>query len=136
MQKRATAMLAIDTNVLIRYIVGDDPRQAARARALIDGQEVFIPVSVVLEAEWVLRSVYRFSLPDIAAALRTLAGQPTVSLEQPSLVSAALDCADRGMDFADALHITASRQCDAFMSFDGELAKIAKRTGGLEVRKP
>ena len=62
-------MLAIDTNLIVRYLVGDDPGQAARARRLIDNNDVFICTTVLLETEWVLRSVYGFSAARCARAL-------------------------------------------------------------------
>jgi predicted nucleic-acid-binding protein len=127
-------MLAVDTNVVVRYVVGDDVRQAERARGLIDGESVFIPTSVVLETEWVLRSIYNFGVAEIVRAIRTLAGQPTVTLEHPALVQTALGWAEAGIEFADALHMAASGRCAAFVSFDQDLAKIAKRVGALEVQ--
>ena len=54
-------MLAIDTNVIVRYLTADHPEQASRARALVDGAAVFVPVTVILESEWVLRSAYGFA---------------------------------------------------------------------------
>src|SRR5271165_3450212 len=59
--RRNGGMLAIDTNLVVRYLVGDDPGQAARARSLIDNNDVFVCTTVLLETEWVLRSVYGFS---------------------------------------------------------------------------
>jgi predicted nucleic-acid-binding protein len=129
-------MLAVDTNIIIRYVVEDDPRQAKQARTLIDGQHVFIPTSVILETEWVLRSMYAFDRAAIAETIRTLAGQPTVTLEHPVAVHTALHWADQGVEFADALHLAASQHCEAFASFDRELGKTAKRAGAIEVRAP
>jgi predicted nucleic-acid-binding protein len=129
-------MLAIDTNVVVRYLAADDPAQSKSARKLIDDETVFIPLSVLLETEWVLRSVYAFDRSSIAAAVRTLAGQPTVTLENPGAVRQALGWFEQGMDLADALHIAASQACDAFISFDTELTKIAKRLDVLTVRRP
>jgi predicted nucleic acid-binding protein len=74
-------MLAIDTNLIVRYLVGDDPGQAARARRLIDNNDVFVCTTVLLETEWVLRSVYGFSAAQCAKALSDFAGLPGVSLE-------------------------------------------------------
>ena len=51
----ATTMIGIDTSLVVRYVIGDDPEQSRRARTIIDGQQVFVPVTVVLEVEWVLR---------------------------------------------------------------------------------
>lgn len=51
-------MVAVDTNVLVRLLVNDDARQARRARALFEREEIFISPTVLLESEWVLRSAY------------------------------------------------------------------------------
>jgi predicted nucleic acid-binding protein len=51
-------MLAIDTNLIVRYLTGDHPEQSPKARALIDSEDVFVCTTVLLETEWVLRSVY------------------------------------------------------------------------------
>ena len=111
-------MRAIDTNVLVRYLTGDDPDQSARARAAVDGGAVFASTTVLLESEWVLRSVYGFAPVAVAAALRAFAGLPGVSVENPGLLAEALDRAEAGMDFADALHLGAAARCDAMLTFD------------------
>jgi len=49
-------MLAIDTNLIVRYLTGDHPKQSPRARELIDGEAVFAASTVILQVEWVLRS--------------------------------------------------------------------------------
>ena len=59
-------MLAVDTNLIVRYLTGDHPKQSLRARALIDGEPVFVGVTVVLEVEWVLRSTYEYRPADVA----------------------------------------------------------------------
>ena len=66
-------MLAVDTNVIVRYLTRDDPEQFARASALIRSEDVFICTTVLLECEWVLRGAYRYSRDRIADALH-LAG--------------------------------------------------------------
>ena len=83
-------MRAVDTDVVVRYLTGDDPGQAARARAAIDAGEVFVGTTVLLESEWVLRDVYGFSPAEVAAALRAFAGLPGVSVENPDLIAEAL----------------------------------------------
>jgi predicted nucleic acid-binding protein len=128
-------MLAVDTNVLIRYLTGDDPEQSPRARRLIEGDDVWVPVTVLLETEWVLRSVYGYPATQIASALRMFAGLPRIALENPSVVAQALDWAERGMDFADALHLGTAAQCEAFVTFDIGFIKAA-RTSGVSVRVP
>src|SRR4051794_38106813 len=71
-------MFAIDTNVVVRYLTGDHPEQSPRARALIDSHEVFVGTTVLLEAEWVLRSAYGYPPAQVGAALRAMAGLPQV----------------------------------------------------------
>ena len=111
-------MRAVDTNVVVRYLTGDDPGQAARARTVIDAGDIFVSTTVLLESEWVLRSVYGFSRTEVAAALRAFAGLPGLSVENPAVLADALDCAERGMDFADALHLGAAEQCEVLLTFD------------------
>jgi predicted nucleic acid-binding protein len=129
-------MLAIDTNVLVRYLAADDPSQAARARRLIENNEVFVPTTVLLESEWVLRRVYRYAPAELAAALSDFCGLPQVTLEDEPTVGRALGWMRDGLDFADALHVAACSHCDAFISFDRALAKAANALPGVKVRVP
>ncbi|HEY4941365.1 MAG TPA: type II toxin-antitoxin system VapC family toxin [Rhizomicrobium sp.] len=129
-------MLAIDTNVLLRFLTGDHPVQAARARRLVDNNDVLVLTTVLLEAEWVLRSVYKFERDAIAEGFATFAGLPRVTLEDFAAVAKALAWMKQGMDFADALHLSKAQDCDAFVSFDARLAKRASAVGALPVRLP
>jgi predicted nucleic-acid-binding protein len=134
-QKFAGVMLALDTNVIVRFLTGDDPAQAKRARNLINTRQVFIGTTVLLETEWVLRNAYGFSATRIVAALRALAGLPHATLEDARLVATACDLAEGGMDFADALHIASAKDCDGFVTFDEACVKSAKGQRGISVRK-
>ena len=129
-------MHAADTNVLVRYLTNDDPRQAAKARALIDEQAVFVSRTVLLETEWVLRSVYGQPAGRIIGALRALAGLPTMVIEDAALVAKAMDRADQGLDFADALHLAAAAECENFLTFDKALIRAAAPLGGVPVATP
>lgn len=129
-------MRAIDTNVIVRFLTADDPKQAQAARKVIEVGEIFIGTTVTLETEWVLRAGYRFSSPEIAAALRGLGGLAGVTLEEPAAVAQALDWMGEGMDFADALHLARSGHCSAFVTFDRKLAKSAKGLGAIPVEAP
>ncbi len=123
-------MLAIDSNLVVRYLTNDHPEQSPRARRLIDSQPVFVAVTVILEAEWVLRSAYGYDKAEIIGALRAFGGLPTVEIEDAAIVSSALDLVRADMDFADALHLSWSAHCTGFASFDRKLIKAA-RTAGL-----
>ncbi|WP_442579511.1 type II toxin-antitoxin system VapC family toxin [Mesorhizobium sp. ASY16-5R] len=128
-------MLAVDTNLIVRYLTGDDPEQSPRARVLIDGQPVFATATVMLETDWVLRSTYKLRGPDIVRALRSFAGLPTVTLEDEAIVAAAFDLAEKGMDFADALHLGKSAHCTGFATFDRKFVRAAKAAGYDGVRE-
>jgi len=126
-------MRAVDTNVIVRYLTGDDPAQAVKARAIIGREPVFVPGTVVLEVEWVLRSVYDLPSGQVIPALRALAGLPGVSIEDAPLVAKAMDWAEGGMDFADALHLAAAAGCEGFVTFDKRFARLAACRGGVRV---
>ena len=124
-------MRAVDTNVVVRYLTGDDPKQAAKARALIGHEPLFVPRTVLLEVEWVLRSVYDLPVARIIAALRALGGLSGITVEDASLVAKAMEWTERGMDFADALHLAASASCEAFVTFDKRFSRSAARLGDV-----
>jgi predicted nucleic-acid-binding protein len=129
-------MLAIDTNLVVRYLALDDPAQSARARKVIDNNEVFVPTTVLLEAEWVLRGAYDYTRAALVEALTGFCGLPQVTLEDAPAVEKALSWMRKGIDFADALHLAACAQCDAFISFDLGFTRAATALGGITVRAP
>ena len=129
-------MLAVDTNVVVRFLTRDHPEQAARAKQLIDDNDVLVATTVLLESEWVLRSRYGFRRQETVAALRAFAGLPRVTLEDARLTAQALNWAEHGLDFADALHLARAEPCDAFVSFDRRLATASRAVSGVPVRAP
>ncbi|MGQ0510463.1 MAG: type II toxin-antitoxin system VapC family toxin [Betaproteobacteria bacterium] len=126
-------MIALDTNVLVRFLVNDDPAQARRARALIETKPVFVPVTVLLETEWVLRGGYRLPRADVVRLLRGLLGLPEVATEDPQRVARALQWHEAGIDFADALHLAGSAWAERFATFDEKLVKAGKKLGTVRV---
>ena len=128
-------MRAIDTGVVVRHLVGDEPEQAARATAVIAAGQVFVSTTVLLESDWVLRSTYGYSGARVAAALRALAGLEEVTVEDPLLLAEALDRAEGGMDFADALHLGAAARCEALLTFDRRFVRAAA-DARVPVREP
>jgi predicted nucleic-acid-binding protein len=129
-------VLAVDTNVIVRYLTRDDAEQFAKASALIRDEDVYVCTTVLLETEWVLRRGYRFSRTQIIAALAAFAGLPRVTLEEPASAAKALDWTRRGMDFADALHLAKAEGCDALISFDQRFAAVANTLSEVKVRAP
>lgn len=129
-------MRAVDTNVVVRYLTGDDPDQAGKARAVIGHEAVFVPRTVVLEIEWVLRGAYGLPTTRIIPALRALAGLPGIVVEDAVLVAQALDWAEAGLDLADALHLAAAGECEAFLTFDERLVRAGRRVAGIPASLP
>jgi len=91
---------AIDTNVLVRALVQDDPAQSARAMAMLSAHQVFIPITVILELEWVLRSHYGFTQPMIALALGKVASLENAVIGDHMAVVAATENLARGWDLS------------------------------------
>ena len=129
-------MLAVDTNIIVRFITRDDPAAARKARHLIDSEDIFVATTVLLEAAWVLRRLYGFDRPAVLEALASFVGMPRVILEVPARVAAAMQWAMEGMDFADALHLAASEGCEGFVSYDRALKHKAAHIGALRVVGP
>jgi predicted nucleic-acid-binding protein len=124
-------MRAVDTNVLVRALVRDDAQQSAQAEALLGEHDIFVPVTVILELEWVLRSRYGFAPKRVAQALELLASLGNLVVGDRQAVLAATARVGQGWDFADALHYALSEGCDDFVTLDAELARRAARTEKL-----
>lgn len=117
-------MIAVDTNVLARFYCDDpdDPeaaRQRPRARQLmIDSPAVFVPLTVILELEWVMRGFYELPAETFCQTIEHLLGMPHVTVERWEAVKDAVDLHRQGLDFADALHWVSSAACTVLMTFD------------------
>jgi predicted nucleic acid-binding protein len=117
-------------------VTNDDPAQSPRAQKIINENNVFIPKTVLLETEGVLRSLYTYEPARIAIALREFVGLPTVHVEDKEAFARALARHESGLDFADAVHLAASVESEPFITFDKAFAKKAARTTGRKVRAP
>jgi predicted nucleic-acid-binding protein len=125
-------MAALDTNVLVRFLVRDDARQGAAAQRLIRGavdagEALFVPVTVVLELEWVLRSSFGLPKPGVLQALFGLLGSFELVFESEGAVEAALGhYADSKADFADCLHAALALMAgeQPLWTFDKAAAKV------------
>jgi predicted nucleic-acid-binding protein len=129
-------LIAVDTNILARFYCEDpDDVEATRQRpvarrVLLDSGPVYVPLTVVLEFEWVMRGFYRAEPAEFCAVATHLLGMTHVSLERADAVEAALALHTDGFDFADALHWAVSHGCERFVTFDDRrLARRAQRKG-------
>jgi predicted nucleic-acid-binding protein len=118
---------SVDTNVLARYYLRDDPAQAAVATAILDRGELFIPKTVLLELAWVLQYVAEQPPTSVVECLAHLIALPGITIEDEDAVEEALSHCRRGIDFADALHLTSSRRCDEMVTFDRRLIVRARK---------
>ena len=122
-------MTAVDTNVLVRLLTGDDPKQAAAAQSLFASESIWIAKTVLLETGWVLRSLYGFEESAIRDALTKLLGLKNVRMEdEPALVAALALTAD-GIELAEAMHLNSRPLGAAFVSFDKSFVLRARRAG-------
>ncbi|MCX5954580.1 MAG: type II toxin-antitoxin system VapC family toxin [Cyanobacteria bacterium] len=106
-------------------------RQAAR-QLIESGQPLFLPKTVALELEWVLRGIYGFTAPQVLAVFDVLLGHPSLTLEdRPAVVQAVAGLHHGGLDFAEALHHASCRTCQTFASFDDR--RFARRIRQLNL---
>ena len=122
-------MAALDTNVAVRLMTGDDARQTAAAQALLLEEECSIAPSVLMECEWVLRAAYGMRPALIAQLMRGLLNIDAIVAQAPALTDRVLDAYEGGMDFADALHALQTPEGEKFVSFDAALVKRAAKLG-------
>lgn len=124
-------MIALDTNVLARYFLNDDPAQAKAAVKLLSKKHLYTaPPTVILELVWVL-SVNGCAREHIVKALRVLLGLPNFKPKNFEALCYAVRWYEEGMDFGDALHLALSAGDESFFTFDKSLEKSAVQIGAI-----
>jgi predicted nucleic-acid-binding protein len=111
-------MIAVDTNLLVRLLTKDDPNQAKRAAKILESDVIFIPKTVALETEWVLRHAYGINKDAIMKGFQKIMGLPNVRVE------------------ADALHLASSMKADKFVTFDNAFIKKARKLISIDITLP
>lgn len=117
-------MIAVDTNILARFYCDDpdDPeaaRQRPRARrVMVESTSIYVPLTVVLELEWVMRGFYEVPAAAFCRSIEHLLGMPHVTVERWEDVKDAVELHRQGLDFADALHWVTSAACSRLVTFD------------------
>ena len=129
-------MTAVDTNVVVRLLTEDHPKQTAAARSLFAAGPIWIAKTVLLETGWVLRRLYGFGETAVRDSFTKLLGFENVHIEDEPSVVAALALIAHGLDFADALHLSSRPAGAAFASFDKSFVSRANRAGASKVSVP
>ncbi len=120
-----------DTNILVRAVVRDDPKQAkAAAKLLREADIIAISLPSLCEFVWVLRRVYNFSVPDISSAIEALVNTSNVAVNRPA-VEVGLAILKEGGDFADGLIAHEGRWLggETFVSFDKKAVSLIAKQG-------
>lgn len=127
-------MRAVDTNILARFYLQDDAAQGRMAASVLAAGDVFVPKTVILELEWVLRYVAEQPASKVIECLAHLIALPGITVEDRDEVEAALSHSRKGIDFADALHLAASKACSELLTFDDR--GFARRARTLRLEPP
>lgn len=115
-------------------MTNDDRTQAARAATFLREQDlVYIPKTVLLELEWVLRSAYQTGRNVIVSALRDILNVFNVEVEDEAAVRQAIEWYEKGMDFADGLRVASGGRERKFATFDNSLRRKIRRLGVTEL---
>ncbi len=126
-------MIAIDTNIIMRLLTHDDETQYLKSRKLVENNQLFIPNTVILESEWVLRYAYEFDRIEISSAFCKLFGLPNVHTTDALALQQAIQWYESGLDFADALHLSQCQLIDQLFTFDKKFIRTAKGLGKCQV---
>ena len=125
-------MRAVDTNILARYYLHDDAAQGRVAAGVLAAGDVFVPKTVILELEWVLRYVADQPGDKVIDCLSHLIALPGITVEHRDQVEEAIGHCRNGIDFTDALHLAASKSCSELLTFDDR--GYARRARKLRLR--
>jgi predicted nucleic-acid-binding protein len=107
-----------------------------QAREIFTAAKIFVPDTVILETEWVLRYAYDLSPAVIYDGLLKLLGLPNVVLHDASVMAQAFEGFRSGMDFADALHLATCDRCSTLFTFDKKFVRSAADSFQCKVRHP
>ena len=127
-----TTMPGIDTNLLVRLLVADDAVQLKQVLALIQtaktqGETLYVPITVILELEWVLRSRYNFEKATLIKILGALLETREFELQSEAALEQALhDFNNSTADFADCLHtgLCVTQGRTPLLTFDTKAARL------------
>ena len=129
-------MIGVDTNVLLRYLLDDDPRQSPKAAAFFEARSdkdpAFVSLAAIMEVVWNLRARERMSSERVAIALRSLLSAREIVVQAPDVLRRAIrDSEDHGTDIADAViaGLGIDADCDYTVTFDKRASSLPEMQG-------
>lgn len=120
-------MIGIDTNIVLRYLLKDDPALSPRALDIIAGNDCFVSQAALTEVVYTLESYYRSSRADIGRALDALLSLQRVTVEDGAVTGRAVSWYKAGMDFGDAMIAASSHGVARVETFDRDFARLARK---------
>ena len=120
-------MIGIDTNILLRYLLKDDPALSPRALEIIAANDCFVTRAALTEVVYTLESYYRSPRADICRALDAVLSLQRVSIEDRAVTEQALSWYKKGMDFGDAMIAASSHGTARVKTFDRDFARLARK---------
>lgn len=128
---------AVDTNVLARAFFDDGSEQSAKAAAVFRDGSVFVADTVLIETEWLLRSRMRRTRDEVSSFFGSLLAVENSEFADRTRIVHAVAAHRNGVDFADAMHLLACADCDAFLTYDFDLLRRARAVdGAIPAREP
>ena len=118
---------AVDTNILARLLADVASEEGRYAEALLETSLIFVSKSVLMETEWILRTIMKIERTVVSEMMSALMELRNVECEDVQDVRRAIEAHFHGMDFADAIHVLGSAKADLFVTFDKKLVKRAKQ---------
>lgn len=125
-------MRSVDTNVVARFLLGDDPAQSLIAENVL-GDGAFISLTVLLEISWLLRSRYKLTPVQISALINVLREHIAIKVEGEEWLDWLLDSFVQGRDFADLIHLIASKHLQSFATFDRDIERYAQAGSPVKI---
>ena len=118
-------MRSVDTNVVVRFLLSDDTDQSLIAeRVLSEG--AFISLTVLLETSWLLGSRYKLNSTQIVDLVNVLRAHVAIQIEGEEWLDWLLNSFVQGLDFADLIHLIASKNFQSFATFDRDIGHFVQ----------
>lgn len=120
-------MISIDTSIVLRYLLKDDPALSPRSLEIISGNDCFVTRAALTEVVYTLESYYRSSRVEISRALDALLSVQRITVEDRAVTERAVSWYKEGMDFGDAMIAASSHGSARVETFDRDFARLARK---------